>query len=222
MHSLIWMYKWMYIEANSTTLVSLVWARLIRSSLRLKNDMFLQGPLFKFWHLFLVSNFRITCLSYCNLIDVSTLNSTRWARSVLCYFLCFTTSSSVCPYDTLSTFLTSIFTLYFSLQYKVTFHNLKKQQLSCSMSYLFTLTRITAKYIWSDCKRNDDILKELKTEPVMGKILKHKNNWIQHVNRMQTDRIPKLLNNYKPRGRTDDDQWRDSWTTRPWTGQWMA
>jgi hypothetical protein len=84
------------------------------------------------------------------------------------------------------------------------------------MSYLFTLTRIkaaemrfrriTAKYIWSDCKRNDDILKELKTEPVMGKILKYKNNWIQHVNRMQTDTIPKLLKNYKPRGRTEDEQ----------------
>jgi hypothetical protein len=27
----------------------------------------------------------------------------------------------------------------------------------------------------------------------MGKILKYKNNWIQHVKRMQRDRIPKLL-----------------------------
>jgi hypothetical protein len=35
----------------------------------------------------------------------------------------------------------------------------------------------------------------------MGKILKYKNNWIQHVNRMQRDRIPKLLKNYKLRGR---------------------
>jgi hypothetical protein len=63
--------------------------------------------------------------------------------------------------------------------------------------------RKTTKYIWSDYKRNDDIglLKELKTEPVMGKILKYKNNWIQHANRMQRDRIPKLLQNYKPRGR---------------------
>jgi hypothetical protein len=42
-------------------------------------------------------------------------------------------------------------------------------------------------------KRNYEILKELKIEPVMGKILKHKNNWIQGVNRMQGDRIPKLL-----------------------------
>jgi hypothetical protein len=54
-------------------------------------------------------------------------------------------------------------------------------------------------------KRDPDALKlglkELKTEPVTGKILKYKNNWIQHGNRMQRDRIPKLLKNYKPRGR---------------------
>jgi hypothetical protein len=55
--------------------------------------------------------------------------------------------------------------------------------------------RTTAKYIWSDYKRNDDILKELKTEPVMGKILKYENNWIQHVNMIQRDGIPKLLKN---------------------------
>jgi hypothetical protein len=29
--------------------------------------------------------------------------------------------------------------------------------------------RKTAKYIWSDYKRNDDVITELKTEPVMGK-----------------------------------------------------
>jgi uncharacterized C2H2 Zn-finger protein len=46
-------------------------------------------------------------------------------------------------------------------------------------------------------------LKELKTEPATGKILKYKNNWIQHVNKMQRERerIPKLLKNHKPRGR---------------------
>jgi hypothetical protein len=63
------------------------------------------------------------------------------------------------------------------------------------------LMRTTAKYIWSDYKRKDDILKELRTEPVMGKILKYKNNWSQRVNRMQRNRFPKLLKNYKPRGR---------------------
>jgi hypothetical protein len=60
--------------------------------------------------------------------------------------------------------------------------------------------RTTARYIWSDYKRNDDTLKELKTD-TMGKILKYKNSWIQHVNRMQRYRILKLLKNYKPWGR---------------------
>jgi hypothetical protein len=49
--------------------------------------------------------------------------------------------------------------------------------------------RTKAKHIWSDYKRNDDKLKELRTEPVMGKILKYKNNWIHHVNRKQRVRI---------------------------------
>jgi hypothetical protein len=60
--------------------------------------------------------------------------------------------------------------------------------------------RTTAKYICSDYKRNDDILNELKTEPVMEKILKYKKNGIQHLNTGQRDRIPKLKN-YRPRGR---------------------
>jgi hypothetical protein len=47
--------------------------------------------------------------------------------------------------------------------------------------------RTTAKYIWSDYKRNDDILKELKTDHIMGKILKYKNSLIQHVNRTQRE-----------------------------------
>jgi hypothetical protein len=59
----------------------------------------------------------------------------------------------------------------------------------------------TVKYIWSDYKRNDDTLKELKTKPVMGKILKYKNNWIQHVNRMQKDSIPKLLKKLQTAGK---------------------
>jgi hypothetical protein len=67
--------------------------------------------------------------------------------------------------------------------------------------------RTTAKYIWSDYKRNGDTVKGLKTERVMGKSLKYKKSCIQHVNRMQRDRIPKLLKNTN-RGEeeTEDDQ----------------
>jgi hypothetical protein len=41
----------------------------------------------------------------------------------------------------------------------------KKRITAAEMRFM----RTTAKYIWSDYKRNDDTLKELKTEPVMGK-----------------------------------------------------
>jgi hypothetical protein len=42
----------------------------------------------------------------------------------------------------------------------------------------------------------------------MGKVLKHKNNWIQRVNRMQRDRIPKLLKKSTNRWEeeSEDDQ----------------
>jgi hypothetical protein len=65
--------------------------------------------------------------------------------------------------------------------------NDKNRITAAEMRFMIT----TAKYIWSNYKRTDGILKDLKTEPVMGKILKYKNSWIPHVNRMQRDRIPK-------------------------------
>jgi hypothetical protein len=45
----------------------------------------------------------------------------------------------------------------------------------------------------------------------MGKILKYKNNWIEHVNNMQRDRIPKVfkITNCEEK-ETQDDQERDS------------
>jgi hypothetical protein len=42
-------------------------------------------------------------------------------------------------------------------------------------------------------------------ENCMGKSLKYKNNWIQHVNRMQNERIPKLLKKL-PGGRKNRGQ----------------
>jgi hypothetical protein len=45
----------------------------------------------------------------------------------------------------------------------------------------------TAKYAWLDCKRKEDVLKELKADPVLDKILKCETIWIQHVDRIQRD-----------------------------------
>jgi hypothetical protein len=55
------------------------------------------------------------------------------------------------------------------------------------------LMRTAAKYTWMGCKRKEDIHLKLKTEPIFDKILKYKSNWIQHVHRIQRDRLSKLL-----------------------------
>jgi hypothetical protein len=53
----------------------------------------------------------------------------------------------------------------------------------------------TTKYTWMDYKRNEDIglLKELIIETILDTILKYKTIWIQHVARIQNDRLHKLL-----------------------------
>jgi hypothetical protein len=61
--------------------------------------------------------------------------------------------------------------------------------------------RITAGYTWTDRKTNTEIAKELNITPVLDKIQDYKRNWIQHVNRMPCNRLPKLLKSYTPKSR---------------------
>ena len=60
------------------------------------------------------------------------------------------------------------------------------------MSWLCHLVTISSKYItncvgergrtWTDYKTNAQIAKELKTTPILDKLLEYKRSWIQHVN----------------------------------------
>jgi hypothetical protein len=61
--------------------------------------------------------------------------------------------------------------------------------------------RRTAGYIWTDYKTNAQIAKELKTAPILDKLLDYKRNWIQHVNRMPRNRLPSIMKHYSPNGR---------------------
>jgi hypothetical protein len=61
--------------------------------------------------------------------------------------------------------------------------------------------RRTAGYIWTDYKTNAQIAKELKITPILGKLLEYKRNWIQHVNRMPGNRLPRVMKHYSPTGR---------------------
>src|SRR5215469_18424506 len=60
-------------------------------------------------------------------------------------------------------------------------------------------TRRTTGYSWTDY--NTHIAKELKITPVLDKLLEYKRNWIQHVNRMPRNRLPRVMKHYSPTGR---------------------
>ena len=61
--------------------------------------------------------------------------------------------------------------------------------------------RRTTGYTWIDYKTNVHIAKELEITLVLDKLLEYKRNWIQHVNRMPRDRLPRLMKHYSPTGR---------------------
>jgi len=61
--------------------------------------------------------------------------------------------------------------------------------------------RRTAGYIWTDYKTNAQIAKELKITPILDKLLEYKKNWVQHVNRMPRNRLPRVMKHYSPSGR---------------------
>jgi len=61
--------------------------------------------------------------------------------------------------------------------------------------------RRTAGYIWTDYKTNAQIAKELKITPILDKLLEYERNWLQHVNRMPRNRLPRVRKRYSPTGR---------------------
>jgi hypothetical protein len=61
--------------------------------------------------------------------------------------------------------------------------------------------RSTAGYTWTDYKTNTQVAKELKVTPILDKLLEYKRNWIQHVNRMPRNRLPREMKHYSLTGR---------------------
>jgi hypothetical protein len=62
-------------------------------------------------------------------------------------------------------------------------------------------TRRTAGYNWTAHKTNIQIAKELKITSILDKLLEYTRNWIQHVNRMPRNRLPRVMKHYCPTGR---------------------
>jgi hypothetical protein len=61
--------------------------------------------------------------------------------------------------------------------------------------------RRTAGYTLFDHKSNEEILEDLKAEPVDEKLTRYKSNWLPDVTRMNNKRVPNIMLNYRPDGR---------------------
>jgi len=58
---------------------------------------------------------------------------------------------------------------------------------------------------------NVDIRQELEISGIQDVRIKYKQNWINHLERMDNTRLPKHALTYKPRGRRDRERPRKRW-----------
>jgi len=63
--------------------------------------------------------------------------------------------------------------------------------------------RRAKRYTRLDKIRSEVMRKELEISGIQDVRLKHKQNWMNHLERMDNTRLPKHALNYKPRGRRD-------------------
>jgi len=61
--------------------------------------------------------------------------------------------------------------------------------------------RRRAGYTWTYYNTNAQIAKELKKTPILDKLLEYKRIWMQYVNRMPRNRLPRGMKYYAPTGR---------------------
>jgi hypothetical protein len=70
-----------------------------------------------------------------------------------------------------------------------------------------------AGYRLIDHRRNEGTRDELRIIDINSRIKDFQIKWLQHLERMEQNRIPKLLLNYKPRGRINQGRpgrrWRE-------------
>jgi hypothetical protein len=66
-------------------------------------------------------------------------------------------------------------------------------------------------YARLDKIRSEVIRKELEISGIQDVRSKHKQNWINHLERLDNTRLPKHALNYKPRGKRDRGRHRKRW-----------
>jgi hypothetical protein len=82
------------------------------------------------------------------------------------------------------------------------------------MSAEMRFLRRTAGYSRGDHKRNEDILTELQMSQITEFINQYRKNWKEHVDRMSSDNIQKMILKYQPKGKRNIERplkrWKDS------------
>ena len=66
-------------------------------------------------------------------------------------------------------------------------------------------------YTMLDKIRSEVMRKELEISAIQDVRIKYKQNWINHLERLDNTRLPKHALNYKPRGKRDGGRPRKRW-----------
>jgi hypothetical protein len=72
--------------------------------------------------------------------------------------------------------------------------------------------RRTAGYTLLDRKKSEDILQELKVDPIMDFVQEYRKSWKGHVIRMNNNRLPKKMFKYVPCGQRIVGRPTQRWT----------
>ena len=97
--------------------------------------------------------------------------------------------------------------LFFFISLKYIFP-LEKQRLEAAqMKFLRHLLRITK----LDKEKNQCIRQKTGAQNIVKEIKQYQEKWLQHVQRMETNRLPKQVLQYKPKGRRNIGRLRKRW-----------
>jgi hypothetical protein len=85
------------------------------------------------------------------------------------------------------------------------------RDMTCLEAAEMRFLRIVKGYTRLDKIRSQVIRQELEISGIQDVRSKHKQNWINHLERMDNTRLPTHALNYKPRGRRDRGRPRKRW-----------
>ena len=83
--------------------------------------------------------------------------------------------------------------------------------MTCLEAAKMRFLRSVTGYTRLDKIRSEDIRQELEISGIQDVRLKYKQNWINHLERTDSTRLPKYALTYKPRGRRDRGRPRKRW-----------